>query len=266
MKNQKKFKPLAHIRTMINLRINIYLSIFLYCTLFLLPGCEHQKERDYLKRFPRIEYGCDYSGFQNNISLKVHLFSKQDSKDYFGTNNFGFNDKVISQGFLPIHINISNDSNCAYTLRPSYLDLLVQPSNRVAKVLHADTYNYVTWLTLPALMFYWQAIPMFVIPMGLNMRRSNQKITENLQHNALQTWKSITISPYETIDKFIFVHIQDFKQSFTLKLFNEDNRKLLTFNVDLVCGVEFLEPNSIRPNEARTRAPKGGMSFSTHVS
>ncbi len=253
---------MAHLRFMKHPRFNVNIHIFLSCALFLLPACEHQKGRDYLKRFPRIEYGCDYSGLQDGVSLKVHLFSKQDSKDYFGSTNFGFSDKVISEGFLPIHINISNDSNSAYTLRPSYLDLLVQPSNRVAKVLHSDTYNYVTWLTLPALMFYWQAIPMLVIPMGLNMRRSNQKISENLQHNALQTWKAVTIAPYETIDKFIFVRPQDFKQSFILKLFNEDERKLITFNVDLVCGVEFIEPQSTPSSAARTKAAKGGISFS----
>lgn len=215
--------------------------MLIFGLLILLVGCNHQKDRDYLKRFPRIEYGCDYSGSQNNLNLKIRVFNADDSKQYFGSNNFGFSDKIISQGYLPIHIHISNESNCRYTLRPSYLDLTVQPSNRIAKILHVDTYNYVMLCTVPAILFYWQALPIFIIPMGLNMRRSNKKITENLQHNALQTWKDVTIAPYEAIDKFIFVHTRDFKQNFTLKLFNEDERSLLTFSVDLVCGVEFMQ-------------------------
>ncbi len=212
--------------------------IFFGC---LLPGCRVRVEehnRDYLKRFPRIEFGCDYSGREANVDLKVHVFSKKDSKQYFGSTMFG-NDLLIKEGYLPIHINISNNSNAHYTFQPSYINLIVQPSNRVANHLHVDTQWYMTWYGIPTFLFFWELVPLVIIPMGISMKRSNAKITQNLQHNALQTWKSLSIAPYETIDKFIFVRTYDFKQNFELKLFNDDDRKLITFNVDLICGAEF---------------------------
>ena len=176
--------------------------------------------------------------------MRIHLLSRQDSKEYFGSSSLG-KDLIINNGYLPIHINIENNTNNYLHLRPSYIDLTIQPSNRIAKLLHVDTSHAMYCLCVPALLFWWQAIPFIIIPMGLNMRRSNQKIGENLQFNALQTWKEVSIAPYEIIDKFVFIRARDFKQRFGIRLFNEDERKLISFDVNLICGTEFMESSPV---------------------
>lgn len=201
-----------------NTRITI-----LFLVLIGLPSCK-QLSRDYLKRFPKITEKT-FGDVRQNVTLTVDVYSAKQSKNYF-------NKDLLAAGYQPIQIHIENETSHILTLRPSYITLPLTPTNRIAKLLHRNVALTVSALIYPSLLFWWQGIFVFAIPTGLAMKRSNEKITDNLKFNGMNVWDVVEIPPYSHVDRFIFVVLDEFRLPFTVRLFDEDAKKDYTFPVN----------------------------------
>lgn len=198
--------------------------------LFLLPACI-QKNRDYLKKFPRITKYDGVVKSNENITVRVKAYSSADSKRYFKKD-------LVRAGYKPIQVNIENNSKDSYVLRPSYIGLDLVPSNRIARLLYDDSIMNAVYIYYAGILgvtfinFYFLPLFAFSPLYGWMSHKSNKKINKNLRFNSVQDWQDgIVIHPYASINKFIFTSRSSYHGSFSLKLFNESERRLDSFEI-----------------------------------
>jgi hypothetical protein len=189
--------------------------------LMALTGCGPRDTRS----FPKLKRDKPAQAIQREVEVSVHLLSRQDCVAYFDVD-------IIAQGYRPLVLTIENSTENAYTLRPSYLDVARVSGKEISRLMHYDTYQRVTWLTLPALIYWWPAIPFLIVPYGLGCQHYNKKTTRNIRKKTLGRDDVVAVAPYETVSRFIFVPAESFKTKFDLKLFNETRTMLETFAVN----------------------------------
>lgn len=202
-----------------------YRSLFLFnIILIMLSGCSLYK-RNYLKSFALIEKEKGYCRTLDNQTLFIKALGNQESTDYFEAD-------LISQGYMPLYIRITNDSPDTLIIRSSYIDLVPCSSQSICKLLHYDTSLYTCGLAAPALIFWWPAT-IAVGALGYDMYRANQKTNSRVDKCTLYG-QSLEILPYEIVEKFMFIHSADYKSCFNFKIFNKDQKKLLDYHVNLL--------------------------------
>ncbi len=200
-------------------------SKFIFLTLFILSvsGCVDKINQ--LNRFPEINIADSFYQIQDDIALTARAFSSQESKSHFGVD-------LISKGYIPIQLRIENRSPDTYIIRPSYIELAIAEPSKIAKLLHWDTYWWVTTAGCLSLLFWWPAT-FYVGQSGYDMYRTNKNINECINYNSICENQAIEIPPYDVLNKFIFVTRSEFTSRFRIKLFNIDQKLLLTFNVNV---------------------------------
>lgn len=192
------------------------------CILVLLPACGMRDTRyfPYVNRNQAVMYE------KNTIEVSVHQLSEHDCNEYFGVD-------LMQEGYAPLLLSITNNGPERYTFRPSYLDLERTSGRGVAQLMHYDTYLRVMLLTVPAVFFWWPALPFLIVPYGFSCALYNEKKTKEIRAKALKYDESLIIGPYERVKKFIFVQDYALRRLFDISLFNEDTKQLVTFNIDL---------------------------------
>ncbi|MHB9148415.1 MAG: hypothetical protein ACYC2U_08675 [Candidatus Amoebophilus sp.] len=200
------------------------LQFFLLTLLIVcLSSCLYR--RNYLKTFGSIDKIRGYTEAIDNVILFIKALNNNESKDFFKVD-------LVKNGYVPLYIKISNLSSSTLIIRPSYVDLVPCSSQRIAKLLHYDTSFYSVGLAVPALIFWWPAT-IAVGSMGYDMYRANKKTNQRVAECTLYG-QPLKILPYEIVEKFLFVHQEDYLPFFEFKIFNKDQKKLLTFYVDLM--------------------------------
>lgn len=197
-------------------------TLALILVLLLSSSCAH---KNYLQRFPSTDAFESYQEGQDDITLLIHEFNAKESKEYFGVN-------LPSKGYIPLHIKIHNQGPSSYVIRPSYLDIYPAPASEIAEHLHYNTSQYMYWLGAPALLFWWPAT-IWVAQGGYDMYCSNKQIDASVDRMAF-TWQEpeIIIHPYEKFERFIFVSSSEYKSRFRFRLYNQEEKKLISFLVD----------------------------------
>lgn len=196
--------------------------------LSVLAGCSYGP-RD-TRYFPKLKAESGVPVAKDNVTITMHPLSCADSEEYFGID-------VLSQGYFPLVMTIENHGPDAYTIRPSYFALPRISGKKVSRLMHYDTYQRVVWLTLPALILWWQAIPAIIIPYGLACRYYNDKTTRNIRKKTWGRTEVLHIAPYETIQKFIFVN-ESFSTNFDIKLYNETQKDLEVYSIDITNAIK----------------------------
>jgi hypothetical protein len=191
--------------------------------LILLTGCGSRDTR----YFPRLDKSKAIPIQKNSVTISVHALSAQDCDDYFGID-------VMAHGYRPLLMTIENHSSDTYIMRPSYFDLPRVSGKEISRLMHYDTYSRVAWLTIPALIYLWEAIPFLIIPYGFACKRYNDKTTRNIRKKTWGRSEVLTIAPYETIQKFIFILDKTFTSPFEIKLYNETQRKLEVYTMNSI--------------------------------
>lgn len=190
-------------------------NVVVVCCLVLLTGCGPKDVRF----FPRVKTHAAAVVTKQELDVVMHALSRQECDAYFGVD-------VIAEGVRPLLLTIQNRSADAYVVRPSYIPLTRISGKEVAQLMHYDTYQRVFWLTWPALIFWWPAIPCLVVPYGFGCQHYNKKTTKTLRKMTLGAHDVLDIAPYETVQRFIFVPDASFKTVFDMKLYNETKRVL----------------------------------------
>ena len=190
--------------------------------LILLVGCGPQNTR----YFPHLNRDKTISAGKNDVIVSVHMLSHQDCDNYFGID-------VIRQGYRPLMLTIENRSSDTYVLRPSYFVLPRVSGKEISRLMHYDTYRRMAWLTIPALIYFWEAIPLLIVPYGFSCKHYNDKTTRNIRKKTWGRSEVLTIAPYETVQKFIFVVNAAFASTLEIKLYNETTQKLETYTINV---------------------------------
>lgn len=193
--------------------------------LFILPGCGPRSTHS----FPKLNSATTVvvPNEKRNVFITAHCMSHAECAAYFG-------EDLGLHGYQPLVLTLENKSLNSYTLRPSYLALPRVSGKEISRLMHYDTYQRVVWLTLPALFFWWPAIPIFIVPYGMACRHYNDKTTRNIRKKTWGRTETIYLAPHELVQKFIFVSRESFRSHFDLKLYNETTQVIELFHVDCV--------------------------------
>lgn len=195
----------------------------LFCIL-LLSSCGYKIPS--LKRFPVLEPKQAFCQVSDQIKLMVKAFTAQEAENHFGVD-------LVGKGYIPLQVKIDNQSANTYTICPSYVGLSAVSGKKIAKLLHWDTSFFMWSAGYPALLFWWPAT-IWVAQGGYGMYKANKKTDKLVQKCCLESErKEIHIKPYDIFERFIFVHKNDFTSNFEFKLYNEDDKRLVRFNVSL---------------------------------
>lgn len=196
------------------------------CLLLLLAGCGPRDTR----YFPKLKTASAVPVKKNQVTITTHPLSHEECEEYFGVD-------VISNGYFPFVMTIENNGPDAYVIRPSYFELPRVSGKKVSRLMHYDTYQRVVWMTIPALIFWWQAIPVLIVPYGLACRYYNDKTTRNIRKKTWGRTEVLYIAPYETIQKFVFVN-ESFHTTFDIKLYNETQQVLEIYEIDVSSAIK----------------------------
>lgn len=199
-------------------------SILHIFIIILLSGCGTQKQ--YLKRLPKINKAIAYKAKQSNISIYAKQMSENEAIDYFRTN-------LYSYGYTPVHLRIENNSDSTYILRPGDIDQDITSVKKISKCLHRNTALFFSCAFIPAFLFYWQLIPVVLVPTAVWMAKKNRQINQNLAKISLTREQTLEILPYSKIDKFLFFNSEEYSARFMLNLYDKDQRVLKDFYLNL---------------------------------
>lgn len=198
--------------------------LFVTYLLALLTGCQ-KNNKYYLERFPKhLPSQATYKKNITGVNLTLHKFSSQECKDYFRVD-------LPAKGIIPLHLKIYNKSNNIYTIRPSYINLMPAQPIAIAKLLHWNTYSFVSTAGYLSFMFWWPGL--FIVGQaGYDMYQNNREIDKLIEQHAL-AGQVLDILPFEVIEKFIFLQEEDFKPCFKIKMFNQTDKHVITFDVKI---------------------------------
>lgn len=211
--------------------MKVYFNLFFTLLIILiLNSCINKRFDSYketLKRQKVLESDTSGNFVQTNsgVTLTVKSLNGQESETLFDVN-------LIKKGYIPIYLHINNKTNQTLYLRKSYIDLNLCSSEEIAKQMHYNTSLYGWSLGLPAFWFYWPAA-VAVGALSYNMSNSNKDINDKIEHCTYHD-SELKIMPYESTTKFIFVYKLDFRYNFNISLFNLNQEKLYSFNVNLI--------------------------------
>ena len=165
-----------------------------------LSGCAGYKARPLPKLTKR-------SLDEKSISLDYRVFDKSDCKKYLDRD-------VIKQGYQPILISITNNSNRAIQFSRKNINLPTIDAYEVAQKVHTNTVGravgYGTAAVLSCGLF---AIPAIVD--GVGSAKANDQLDIDFD---TKTLRDQVIEPSETVNGLIFVPIESFKANFKIVL------------------------------------------------
>lgn len=168
---------------------------------------------------------CDYNETIDGVTLQVRAISGQESKELFGRN-------VIKKGLQPLQIFLYNNTPYNQVWRPSYIDLPLSSSREISKRVKRDTALWVAAIWIPIYVYVAPVLTIYGAPLtALYLSKQNKKRGKKVEANALNH-TPMHIPPYERVSKFIFIPREEYKKDFEIRLFNEDKKKLITFEVD----------------------------------
>lgn len=197
--------------------------LFLFIIILTLSSCIDKVNQ--LKYLPVINISDSFYQIQDDIALTARALSAVESKKHFGVD-------LTNHGYIPIQIKIENRTPDNYIIRPSYIDLTIADSCKIAKLLHWDTSTFVMTTGCLSLLFWWPAT-IWVGQTGYDMYKMNRSANENVKEISVHSNQAIEIPPYDILNKFIFINKADFKSRFTIKLFNSIKRQLVVFDINV---------------------------------
>lgn len=196
--------------------------LFLFATLFVFPCCFFSvKKRPSTPRVKQIR-----NKGQHDVQLNALWLNESRCKSHFWGVDLAAHEIEV------LHIRLVNNGAQCYLFRPSYCSLERIAAEEIAPLLQYDTASRVCWYSLPALLFWWPAIPIFVVPQSFYWSNENRKIYHWLTKTTLGPDTAFELGPYETVEKYIFVpeHAAG-NQTVLFELFDIDTKELVLHTI-----------------------------------
>ncbi len=192
-------------------------SLFIF-TLLSTSGCLY-----YTARSLRTQvYGCKVEN--KLIKVTARELAKNDLDFYFKTN-------LNKAKVRAIQVNIFNQGAQAIVLDGRSIDLELEDAENIASKIYYNVPIRVILWVVPAI-FWWP----FLFPAaadGYNAWVQNKRIAEDIDQKTLNNHSKITIRPYSTISRVMFVRENNYYNNFTLSFTKKEDKE----TVDLFVNV-----------------------------
>jgi hypothetical protein len=197
-------------------------KVFVYClatcAMVFLSGCIYYT--------PRALRSQVYGAKVENKLVKVTAreLTKPDLDFYFKQN-------LNSNRVRAIQVNIFNQASTPLMLDGQSIDLELEDIEQVTSKLHYNTVGRVILWSVPGI-FYW---PLFIgaAADGYNCWLQNKRINEDIEQKILTNHSKITIRPYASVNKVMFVREANFYNNFTLCFNKKDSKEQIDLFVNI---------------------------------
>jgi len=181
--------------------------IALCALLTLLSGCASYKTTP-LRKLPIAV------SQEESISFEYHALNRKDCRKYLDRN-------VIAQGYQPIHLTITNNSDRYLHLSLSDFSLTCVDPHMVAKSVHTSTAARAAGYSVAGVL----TCGLFFIPAvvdGIGSSKANKKLDADFD---LKSIDDQTIPPHRTVNGLIFTPREKFDSEFDFTLIDQANKE-----------------------------------------
>lgn len=157
---------------------------------------------------------------KEGVTVSGKLLNKLECKTYFDRN-------IIGKGYQPIQIAVSNNSDKTYVLRRSSIDLPLASAEWIAGLVHTSTIGRALGYGVGGVF-----IPLLFIPAvvdGFSSAEANKRLDTDFHAKALADVHMIP--PHVTLNKVIFVPMNQRKEQFVVQLTDAATQDVLNLEV-----------------------------------
>lgn len=191
---------------------NKIIVFMFFLTLLSLGGCANYHSRPLNKLTTTIPTNLQ----EQFLSFSYHIFNKADCLKFLDRD-------VISKGYQPMHICITNHTSRPFYMSLSNFSLPCASAFDVAKLVHTSTTKRVAGYGILGL-FLWPFLIPAVID-GISSSEANKNLDIDFERKALDDQ---SISPFSAVDGLIFVPMESFNQQFSLVLIDQETHERFT--------------------------------------
>lgn len=148
------------------------------------------------------------------ISFEYHVLDIEECETYLDRD-------VISEGYQPIHLTITNNSNKYLNLSLDDFSLLCISPSTVAKSVHTSTAGRVAGYTVAGILTFG----LFLIPAvvdGVGSSKANKKLDADFENKSI---KDRVIAPHRTVNGLIFTPKEGFDEDFSFVLVGQEGKE-----------------------------------------
>ncbi len=166
------------------------------------------------------------------ISISVKRLSADESEKYLKKD-------IVKMGYTPVQITIENQSLDPYLINPSSISLPLVQARDIASAAKTATLPVSIGLRIAGFFFWPFSIPSTMH--GIKTMEAYQKTKKEL---AIKSIKEEIIPPYTTMNRVFFVKEDEYKESFSVTLVNQETLESKIFSVEKVAqeNAPVLEP------------------------
>ena len=157
---------------------------------------------------------------EERISLSVKALTKNEARKYL-------NGDILGWGYQPIQLTIKNQSPDPYLITPDSIGLSLVDSKKVANEIVKSSIPRAIGFKIASLVFWPFSIPSMVDSLvTLKIHRALKKGLDS------KSVKPEIILPYSSLNRVFFVHIDEYKESFSVTLQNQETLEDRVFLVE----------------------------------
>lgn len=196
----------------------LFASLTALISLLFLSGCVY-----YTPRALRAQvYGTKVEN--KLVKVTARELSKQDLDFYFKHN-------LNSNRIRAVQVNIFNQSAQPLALDGHSIDLELEDIGIVSPKVHYNTVGRVILWSLPGI-FYWPFL-LGAVADGYNCWIQNRRINEDIEQKILTNNSKITIRPYASVNKVMFIREANYYNNFTLVFARKDTKETIELLVNI---------------------------------
>ncbi len=169
---------------------------------------------------PILITGNELFSEEPSLSISVKPLTGEESEKYL-KNDF------LKLGYKPVQISIENQSSDPYLINAESISLPVINSDKIASATKRATIPTAIGLKIAGFIFWPFSIPS--IMHEIKSLQNFQKIKKDL---FVKSIKEEIIAPYTIMNRVFFVEADEFKDSFSVSLINQETLESKIFSVD----------------------------------
>ncbi len=145
--------------------------------------------------------------------------------------DFYFKHNLNSNRIRAVQVNIFNQTAAPILLDGRTIDLELEDIDIVATKLHYNTVGRVILWSIPGI-WIW---PFFLgaVADGYNCWWQNKRINEDIDQKILTNNSKVTIRPYASINKVMFIREANYYNNFTLSFTKKDSKETIDLTVNI---------------------------------
>lgn len=185
---------------------NASIYLLIAATLVGLSGCARYKAQPLktLMRRPKAD---------QSLSFEYKAFTTRECVRYLGRN-------VLAQGYQPIQITFTNNTDRYIRISPKNFSFASITPQEVAQRVHTNTAGRAIGYGVAGLFIWPFLIPAVVDSIG--SAEANEQLDADFSYKAL---RSQTIKPYSSANGIIFAASDDFDESFTFTVIDQESNQ-----------------------------------------